>query len=178
MPLVKYDDVLSNATTTTVSEIEESLQEAQRLFALLLMVFYIIFVFLVLGAVGLGIYVCIERIIDNRRLQRDAKMYGDPMGRRAPKRVMVGKWFYKQSDSASTEELNSEEAYELMAAEGLIVPEETHTRRPRGTIVDPPESRSVGYVPRQQGFVAAYVTDEDPDLTDKLHSPLLTSNIP
>lgn len=171
MPLVSYDienHRLEPAANSTVAEIEESLEEAQRLFALFLMVFYIVFVFLVLGAVTLGIYICIERLVHSRRRRKYAHLYGDELPAKFPKRIMEGKWFYKQSDSASTEELNSEEAYELMVAEGLAVPEEAHIRQPRCGARDTPLERcsitatDSRCIPRQQDCNTAYITDEYP----------------
>lgn len=171
MPLVSYDienHRLEPAANSTVAEIEESLEEAHRLFTLFLMVFYIVFVFLVLGAVTLGIYICIERLVHSRRRRKNARYYGGELPGKFPKRIMEGKWFYKQSDSASTEELNSEEAYELMVAEGLAVPEEAHLRQPRnGLLEKPPENsktaNDIRCIPLQQDLNTAYITDEDPD---------------
>lgn len=171
MPLVSYDienHRLQPAANSTVAEIEESLEEAHRLFALFLMVFYIVFVFLVLGAVTLGIYICIERLVHSRRRRKNARYYGGELPGKFPKRIMEGKWFYKQSDSASTEELNSEEAYELMVAEGLAVPQEAHLRQPKsGFRENPPENSKTAndfrFIPLQQDLNAAYITDEDPE---------------
>ncbi|KAF3988999.1 hypothetical protein FT663_00623 [Candidozyma haemuli var. vulneris] len=178
MPVLTYDtksqqiEVINDPLPSAV--VEETLQEAGRLLVLILAVFYILLIFLAAAAVGIGLYILIDKLVYNRyrsKEKRNRERNNRPPPPSQDRRVRVSRWFYKPYSSAETVEVDTDKAYQLMEAEELQYPERVHLKygqpgalTERLTYVDSDEEATPYPIfPQQEGYVAQYVTDESPD---------------